>query len=700
MNCHSLFVWAIGMSALGAIDCGGRSALDSSEPLTSTPANSVGGAYHTSTSTTATTAAGGHAVQDSATIRTVPVTGGSSNTGGTDAMTGGTSAVTDCAPPASGLTKESLIDDMENGSGRILDTDGRLGVWYAFDSGGSTQWPAPTTPGVPIETSSIPSGRCMSQRAMHTYGAAVDSRWAGIGFDLNFDGITYGSYDASAYDGITFWAHGTPENIDARISTIATTSTKYGGTCTLDDPQVNEGCQPHYRTVYLGDDFGQYWIPFNQLTPSYNSGTGNTSAPFEKSSLTNIQFYVAGQFDFWIDNVSFYSVSPSCCSSSPTECSGIIEFSSSDLKTRIGKGNLSCADVCYLETLYYSATAAPASPKSLEGLQCLISLNVLSIINYSVSDIAALAGLTRLRGLYLSKNRISNLQVLSNLVRLKYLDLSHNAASDVSPLAPLTNLLTLNLSNNDIRSVDGLSSLTRLTSLQLSKNQIGSVSPLAALSALTTLDLSGNSVVDSSALSTLTALTTLNLSDNQVVDVSDLSGLTQLTALDLTRNRVLDVSPLSSLVNLVSLKLPNNQIRDLANFGNLPSLDSLDLSDNEIHSTIGMLPLDKLWILDLPNNAIDDLSGLAELSGLAYLDLNGNRISDASPLSKLTRLFRLNLKGNQLTDLTPFLSFAWDTQARYAPELDVSQNPIDCVAQAETIQALRKMPVTLTIDCP
>lgn len=31
-----------------------------------------------------------------------------------------------------------------------------------------------------------------------------------IGVDLNFDGLHYGTYDASAYDGILFWARGTP----------------------------------------------------------------------------------------------------------------------------------------------------------------------------------------------------------------------------------------------------------------------------------------------------------------------------------------------------------------------------------------------------------------------------------------------------------------------------------------------------------
>src|SRR5688500_8667533 len=35
-----------------------------------------------------------------------------------------------------------LIDDLEDGTGRICEGDGRIGVWYAFNDGTGTQWPA------------------------------------------------------------------------------------------------------------------------------------------------------------------------------------------------------------------------------------------------------------------------------------------------------------------------------------------------------------------------------------------------------------------------------------------------------------------------------------------------------------------------------------------------------------------------------
>jgi hypothetical protein len=104
--------------------------------------------------------------------------------GGSQPAAGGTGAGGTLATGGGCGTK---IDDMENGTGHICQGEGRTGVWYAFNSQIGTQWPAPTTPGIPIETSLIPGGRGASLRAMHTYSDVAFS-YAGIGLDLSFDG--------------------------------------------------------------------------------------------------------------------------------------------------------------------------------------------------------------------------------------------------------------------------------------------------------------------------------------------------------------------------------------------------------------------------------------------------------------------------------------------------------------------------------
>jgi len=110
--------------------------------------------------------------------------GGTQTMGGSQPAAGGTGAGGTLATGGGCGTK---IDDMENGTGHICQGEGRTGGWYAFNSQSGTQWPAPTTPGIPIETSLIPGGRGASLRAMHTYSDVAFS-YAGIGLDLSFDG--------------------------------------------------------------------------------------------------------------------------------------------------------------------------------------------------------------------------------------------------------------------------------------------------------------------------------------------------------------------------------------------------------------------------------------------------------------------------------------------------------------------------------
>lgn len=168
--------------------CGGRSALDQ-DTLQMTAS---GGTEHSSrvsasggTDYRVTASDGGNGGAGNA------ASGGlsSNGTGVGGNLTGGTSGSVVCPNTHVASNGESLIDDLENGTGHIPRTDGRVGVWYAFKSDEGAQWPSPTVPGVPIETSVI-SEQCSNRRAIHAYGTGV--HWAGVGFDLAFDGTKYG----------------------------------------------------------------------------------------------------------------------------------------------------------------------------------------------------------------------------------------------------------------------------------------------------------------------------------------------------------------------------------------------------------------------------------------------------------------------------------------------------------------------------
>jgi hypothetical protein len=133
---------------------------------------------------------------------------------------------------------------------------------------------------------------------------------AGIGFDLNFDGQSYGFYNASAYDGIVFWARSSsPENILVRVGTEHTTLISYGGTCR------EEYCNPASTAVGVTSEWAQYRVAFADLSPSPEDFGTVQNLPFEPNKVINIQFlydfFSAGcfplpQHDLWIDDLSFY----------------------------------------------------------------------------------------------------------------------------------------------------------------------------------------------------------------------------------------------------------------------------------------------------------------------------------------------------------------------------------------------------------
>ena len=588
-----------------------------------------------------------------------------------------------------------LIDDMEDGSGRICTGEGRQGAWYVFNDDTGTQLPAKTSPGVPIETALILGGRQSSTRAIHTDGEGFRVWGSGIGFDLDFDGTTYRLYDATRYAGIEFWARGAAgQTFSFRVSSASSTAMAYGGTC------VPNCAGPSGLTLTVGPDWSHYTVPFAELSVLPGS-------PPEIDRLTNIQFKsnVSVPFDFWIDDVRFLNSQPSCCADLP-QCEGGVRIPDSALNSAILAGRaptiLDCSAVCSLR----SVSAATADVRDLEGLECLTSLATLKLSENQITDLGPLSSETTIVDLDLAQNLVSDIGPLRKLTNLARLEISKNEITDLAPLTNITGLSALSASNNRLTDVTPLASLVHLRSLQLSNNLIQDASPLRALVELNTLDLGHNAVSRMDSLSGLTKLTTLSLASNSIDDLGAPSGLPALSTLDLSENRIVDVHSLATLHALTWLGLAKNRITDPSPLSALSSLNSLDLSGNQLQVLSASFHVPSVSMLNLSSNG---LKQMASLSGSSFLMLNlaHNGLSDLSALAGVTfnnvPCYRcgttpgsLDLSDNQLTDLSPLLAAV--TPASFS--IDVRQNPISCAAQATNIAALRARGVTLSVDCP
>jgi hypothetical protein len=197
-----------------------------------------------------------------------------------------------CGAPPQGAAADKLIDDMEDGDGKVSAVGGRSGDWFTYhDATAGTQIPAQGGVVTP-ET----SDRAGSTKAIHTSGSGFSDWGAGLGVALHASC----PYDGSAYAGIAFYAKG-PGPLTIKVKTAATTPVGEGGSCTAT-------CYDHFKKdLALTGSWSRYEIAWTDLA---QAGWG-TPAAFSPAALIGVNFEIVTtpgmpvSFDFWIDDLSF-----------------------------------------------------------------------------------------------------------------------------------------------------------------------------------------------------------------------------------------------------------------------------------------------------------------------------------------------------------------------------------------------------------
>ncbi len=244
------------------------------------------------TSSTSSAGAGGASSTSTATSGSVgdasSTSASASASASSSASSSGTGGVT--------IGAGDMIDDMEAGSGNILQQGGRIGSWYTYNDGsvGATQAPVAGGPFLP---EMIADGHGASTEAAHTAGAGFTLWGSGMGFDLHNDGTTKQAYSVAAFTGVAFWAKGSPASIRLKVLILATVAVAEGGTCAT-------SCgDSHGAILALTGAWKPYIIPFASLKQQ-NWGT---PAAWDPTTVLSIQFQAGiGAEDFWIDDIGLY----------------------------------------------------------------------------------------------------------------------------------------------------------------------------------------------------------------------------------------------------------------------------------------------------------------------------------------------------------------------------------------------------------
>jgi endoglucanase len=185
---------------------------------------------------------------------------------------------------------QGLIDDAEDGDSQINKTEGRDGYWFTFaDTEGSTVEPK----GDFVMAEGGPPGSTRAARVTGRVAASGKSLYVGLGFALR---SPKSPYDASKYQGISFWAKG-PGRIRYKAPDINTAPE--GDRC--DDCYNDFGVD-----LVLQDEWIRYTVPFDRM--SQQPGWGDPAPTVASDALFAIQWQYSTpdtEFGIWIDNVEF-----------------------------------------------------------------------------------------------------------------------------------------------------------------------------------------------------------------------------------------------------------------------------------------------------------------------------------------------------------------------------------------------------------
>ena len=193
----------------------------------------------------------------------------------------------------------------------------------------------------------------------------------------------------------------------------------------------------------------------------------------------------------------------------------------------------------------------------ISPLRELKKLELLRLSHNDITDISPVKGLTNLKHLFLSHNRIEKIDAIRNLTDLESLDFARNIGeeriSDISAIANLTKLKLLGLSDTNIPDISVLKNLVNLEIFMANDSKIEDISALKTAKNLKLLYLDSNKITDVSVVKDLLNLKELYLRNNNISEI-DFSKLTKLEDVNVQGNKIRDYS---SLRNLASLKYVN-----------------------------------------------------------------------------------------------------------------------------------------------
>jgi hypothetical protein len=209
--------------------------------------------------------------------------------------------------PDGGPLTLDLIDNMESQTGSIPLSGGRDGFWFVYSDGSDGGILMPAVGGGPAGVvAGISPPRGASSFAAHIAGSGFMT-FAGMGFDLDDVLNTKKLYDATAYQGFTFWARSSTAPLSMRFLVPDVNTDPAGNVC--------KSCGDSFgQNITLTAAWKQYTVYYSSLAqvgfghPNASDDGGPTAVVASK--IYGCQFQLSAPastaaFDVWIDDIYF-----------------------------------------------------------------------------------------------------------------------------------------------------------------------------------------------------------------------------------------------------------------------------------------------------------------------------------------------------------------------------------------------------------
>lgn len=203
-----------------------------------------------------------------------------------------------------GCTKHEVVDDGEDNDHRVLVQSERGGYMYTFvDDTGSTVQPTAGSQGGVFAFHV--GGANGSMYGARFYGDTGNGEVTFAGFGMNLKEPKDG-YDASQYEGITFFGRRAADSFPkVRLKVADRQTDPGGGVC-------SECFNDFGKDFIFNERWTQYIVPFSEMTQLPDWGMPRPTS-VDATALYAIQFQVGTpgvHYDIWVDDISFYGCKP------------------------------------------------------------------------------------------------------------------------------------------------------------------------------------------------------------------------------------------------------------------------------------------------------------------------------------------------------------------------------------------------------